>query len=54
MIPRSNRLESKPPPYDLSIAPIPEIPSGESYSLATSGNSQGHTEENINNGAFDF
>jgi len=44
----------KTPPYDLSVIPISEIPPGTSYSLATAGNSQGHTEENIHNGAFDF
>ncbi len=44
----------KTPPYDLSIAPISEIPSGESYALASAGSMQGHTEENIHNGAFTF
>jgi hypothetical protein len=44
----------KNPPYDLRLAPVSELPGGLIYSLASNGNMQPYTEDNVGYGPFSY
>ena len=44
----------KKPPYDLRLVPVSELPVGLMYSLASYGNMQPYTEDNVGYGPFSY